>query len=318
MRNSQWTAHCCPEIIETKRWCRSAQQVREPIIRVQNVVAEIFEDRPGIAVGPGSGDKTDLSAWHAAKFRGKSRCSNPELLQRVRRNQITERAHQVVGRQLSASCLGGADGYLSVEDARPKVRAYAVYSEVIGYAALTVDAELTGVVGCHGDRFHTGSQFNQALDASSIQRHLIDEVAPDDGPDRGIFQIHQRCTALYRDDGARVSDTQREIEPGVVADLKPHPFPNDGFESIAANQNSICSRCQRGCAVIAALVCPGLTPPAGLLIAHADVGAGDIQTRRVANQARDLRLLADCRTGRNYQHQQQLHQSLFTVARIPD
>jgi hypothetical protein len=123
-------AQYAAELVVAHRRARQVAAVAEPVVRVQLLVAEVFEQRPVVLVRARARDERNLRARRAPELRRVGRGLNAELLQGVHRDQIVRRPERSRRRNRPRTALA---------QPRAEVGAHAVHREVVGVRALPVD-----------------------------------------------------------------------------------------------------------------------------------------------------------------------------------
>jgi hypothetical protein len=100
---------------------------------------------------------------------------------------------------------------------------------------LPIDRKLSAVPGRYGNCDDARTQLDECLNASPIQRHLIDGVAVDHGSYGCVFRIYQRTIAVNSNLGSEIADLQAEVHPGVLGYLQLDSFADNRFEADCAN-----------------------------------------------------------------------------------
>src|SRR5262249_26900752 len=135
------TTQHAAEVVHPLGRLLEAVEVHEPVLGVQHVISEVFEERAMEGVSSGARHDRDLRAGGATELWRKRRRLDAELLHRIHRHQAVGAARGAERRQRSAR---GLDHYNVTRDA--KIGADSVYGEIVGIRALPIHAKLSLVV----------------------------------------------------------------------------------------------------------------------------------------------------------------------------
>ena len=145
------------QIVHSQRPPRVAVLVGKPVVGVKYLVAKTVEQRPVQSIRPRSAAQRYLPAGQPAELRHRRRCLHAHFLQRIAGEQAVQAAERGHPRQRRA---GGLRRQTPAAHAR--IRADAVYGEIIHVGPLSGDAELAGFAASGRRHHHTRRELDQA------------------------------------------------------------------------------------------------------------------------------------------------------------
>ncbi|HVB87021.1 MAG TPA: hypothetical protein VNK23_10210 [Candidatus Dormibacteraeota bacterium] len=226
--------------------------IEEPVIRVQNGIAQVIE---GVAVKPirsSPGNDGNLAPGRAAEFGRKTRSGNTELFNRIERNQVVVPAGRRIG-----GC-GAAAAYSQAPSpwACSHIRADAIHGKITGVRALAVHHELAWIRAAGRDRCHPWRQCDQTLKAATVEGHVFDHLSSDHGSDSGVLSVERLRLPTDHHCLLRGPDLQAEIEGDAVENVQDKIIPQILLKALCANGDLVMTGLERDEHVITRSIAP--------------------------------------------------------------
>src|SRR5215470_10946885 len=150
------------EVVLPQRRLFQAFVIGEPVVGIQNIIAEIFERGAMKRVRARFGHYRDLSSGSAPKLRSEGRSLNAKFLQCIERNQVAETAKCVRCRKLTGPAL------TKTGNGRTQIRAHPIHGEVIRVRSLSVHTKLAFFEEIAVYQHNSRREVDQSAEAAAV------------------------------------------------------------------------------------------------------------------------------------------------------
>jgi hypothetical protein len=212
-----------------------ARGIREPVIRVEHVVAKIFVHPAVKVVGAGTGGEQNLASRRPAEFRRERGSHDAKFLQCLNRNQAARTSQSTESLRCAGPRLTGNEPCGDAE-----IRGNAIHIEVVRVRPLAGNAELA-----RRDRARGGSDDNawselkKCVETSSIEGQVLHELPVDHRADRRRFRVDKRGASLNRDNFRYRTQRKREVDRQGVLYVYRDVRLDDRLEADFGNLHSV-------------------------------------------------------------------------------
>src|SRR5258708_12562099 len=176
----------------------------------------------------------NLRPGSPAEFRRVGGSLDAKFLQRILRNQV-------VGPAGHAESRGSAGGALQESASRRNadIGADTVNREIVRAGALPMDAELAGIRAGRRSENRAGSEIDERLKASTVQRQILDKIAVHHRTYRSIRGVDMKIAGVYRHGFRDGAQAQREIFRNLILHAQNEVFLNQRLETPRTSAPSI-------------------------------------------------------------------------------
>ncbi len=120
-----------------------------------------------------------------------------------------------------------------------------VNREIVRAGALPIDAELAGIRACRRSENRAGSEIDERLKASAVQREILYKIVVNDRTHRGVLRVDRAHAGFHRHALRQRTHFQLKIQGDHVLNVQFQSLLNGCLEALFLHDNAV-GTCRKG------------------------------------------------------------------------